>query len=82
MRFSSFPTPSTRPRTRRSVFTATMTSKGQITIPAQLRRRLGLSPGTKVDFRPLDSSRFAARAHRPPRVLDVTDDLPEQEGQR
>ena len=29
---------------------ATMTSKGQITVPAELRARLGLRAGVKVDF--------------------------------
>ena len=29
---------------------ATMTSKGQIVVPAKLRRRYGLKPGTKVYF--------------------------------
>jgi AbrB family looped-hinge helix DNA binding protein len=29
---------------------STMTSKGQIVIPAKLRRRYGLKPGTKVYF--------------------------------
>ena len=30
--------------------TATMTSKGQITIPKRIRERLGLDAGDKVDF--------------------------------
>lgn len=30
--------------------TATMTSKGQITIPADVRRKLRLRAGTKIDF--------------------------------
>lgn len=29
---------------------ATLTSKGQITIPASVRKALGLRPGAKVDF--------------------------------
>lgn len=29
---------------------ATITSKGQITIPVRVRRRLGLKPGDVVDF--------------------------------
>ncbi len=29
---------------------ATMTSKGQITVPAEVRARFRLHPGTKVDF--------------------------------
>lgn len=27
-----------------------MTSKGQVTIPQEVRRRLGIEPGTEVDF--------------------------------
>jgi AbrB family looped-hinge helix DNA binding protein len=30
---------------------ATLTSKGQITIPAAIRKQLHLQPGDKVDFR-------------------------------
>jgi AbrB family looped-hinge helix DNA binding protein len=30
--------------------TATLTSKGQITVPQSVRRALGLQAGTKVDF--------------------------------
>lgn len=30
--------------------TATMTSKGQLTVPAEVRERLGLHTGTRVDF--------------------------------
>jgi len=29
---------------------ATVTSKGQITVPVEVRRKLGLTPGVKVDF--------------------------------
>jgi antitoxin PrlF len=38
---------------------ATMTSKGQITIPKDVRDELGLEPGTKVDF-----VRISAREYR------------------
>jgi antitoxin PrlF len=34
--------------------TATVTSKGQITLPQSVRRALGLEAGTKVDFVPVD----------------------------
>jgi antitoxin PrlF len=30
--------------------TATMTSKGQITIPVKVRKALGLKPGAQIDF--------------------------------
>lgn len=30
--------------------TATMTSKGQITIPSRIRRRLGIDAGDRIDF--------------------------------
>lgn len=33
--------------------TSTMTSKGQITIPRQVREAMGLQAGTKVDFVPV-----------------------------
>jgi antitoxin PrlF len=33
--------------------TATLTSKGQITVPQAVRRALGLHAGTKVDFVPV-----------------------------
>jgi len=29
---------------------ATVTSKGQVTIPSQVRRELGLKPGSQIDF--------------------------------
>lgn len=30
--------------------TATVTSKGQVTIPIDVRQKLGIQPGTKVEF--------------------------------
>jgi antitoxin PrlF len=30
--------------------TSTLTSKGQITVPVETRRRLGLKPGDRVEF--------------------------------
>ena len=38
----------------------TVTSKGQITIPARLRRRFGLTPGTVLEFDE-DASTLTAR---------------------
>ena len=34
---------------------ATVTSKGQVTIPKPVRDHLGIEPGTRVDFRRNDS---------------------------
>ena len=33
--------------------TATVTSKGQVTIPVEVRQRLGIEAGTRVQFIPL-----------------------------
>lgn len=45
---------------------ATLTSKGQITLPAELRRRWQLKPGDRVEFRLLedDSVVLTRRARR------------------
>jgi antitoxin PrlF len=61
--------------------TATLTSKGQITVPQAVRQALGLHAGTKVDFVPVEDGfkvvplhaagssglkgRFAGRAAKP-----------------
>ncbi len=48
---------------------ATVTSKGQITIPKDVRDALGIEPGTKVDF-----VRVSARDYRVrPKNLSVMD---------
>ncbi len=39
--------------------TATITSKGQITLPKQVRDTLGVSPGDRVDFVRLEDGAFA-----------------------
>jgi len=38
--------------------TATVTSKGQVTLPAEVRRRLGLRPGSKLEFIVMDDERL------------------------
>ncbi|MGH3460413.1 MAG: AbrB/MazE/SpoVT family DNA-binding domain-containing protein [Kribbellaceae bacterium] len=38
--------------------TATVTSKGQITIPVEVRRDLGLRTGSRVDFIRLDDGAY------------------------
>jgi AbrB family looped-hinge helix DNA binding protein len=40
---------------------ATLTSKGQITLPAELRRRWNLKPGDQVDFALDDDNRVVVR---------------------
>ena len=42
--------------------TATMTSKGQITIPIKVRRALGLTTGARIDFYEIEDGEYALRA--------------------
>ncbi|MBI2769094.1 MAG: AbrB/MazE/SpoVT family DNA-binding domain-containing protein [Burkholderiales bacterium] len=44
--------------------TATLTSKGQITVPQAVRRALGLHAGTKVDFVPIADGFKVVSLHR------------------
>lgn len=39
--------------------TATMTSKGQLTIPLEVRRRMGLEAGTRIAFVELEDGAYA-----------------------
>ncbi|MGL5909060.1 MAG: AbrB/MazE/SpoVT family DNA-binding domain-containing protein [Phycicoccus sp.] len=41
-----------------------VTSKGQVTIPLEVRRRLGIEPGTEVDFEVQDGSVHLVRRRR------------------
>jgi AbrB family looped-hinge helix DNA binding protein len=47
--------------------TATMTTKGQVTIPLDVRQRLGLDAGDRIEFVELETGVFAIR----PAVADV-----------
>jgi AbrB family looped-hinge helix DNA binding protein len=40
--------------------TATVTAKGQVTLPVEVRRRLGLKPGSKLEFVVIDGDRLEA----------------------
>ena len=39
---------------------ATVTSKGQVTLPAEARKRLRLAPGSKLEFIVIDNERLEA----------------------
>lgn len=45
---------------------ATVTAKGQITIPAQVRAALGLDSGDRVEFVEIESGKFAIIAATQP----------------
>ena len=47
--------------------TATMTSKGQVTIPAEVRQRMGLDTGDRIEFIELGDGGFAIK----PAIDDV-----------
>jgi AbrB family looped-hinge helix DNA binding protein len=52
-----------------------LTSKGQVTIPAAIRERLGLHTGTSVDFavegEAVKITRASGQPHRGERILDA-----------
>jgi len=47
--------------------TATMTTKGQVTIPLDVRQRLGLDAGDRIEFVELESGGYAIK----PAIEDV-----------
>lgn len=47
--------------------TATLTSKGQVTIPAEVRQRMGLGTGDRLEFVELEGGGFAIK----PAIDDV-----------
>lgn len=55
--------------------TAKMTSKGQITIPVEMRKKLGLKPGVRIDFYETEDGVWALRA-RNGSILDLKGCLP------
>ena len=44
---------------------ATLTSKGQVTLPKEIRDRLGLDAGSTLDFQLLPDNTIAVRAVKP-----------------
>ena len=60
-----------------AIYTITVSSKGQITVPAALRRQLGLGRGDRLDIYPMDRQRFVATIRRPSRIMDFAGDLAE-----
>jgi AbrB family looped-hinge helix DNA binding protein len=69
---------------------AKVTSKGQVTLPAELRRALGLKPGDRIDFRKTDKGNYELitktvrfedlrgiiKVDGPPRTIDqILDDV-------
>jgi antitoxin PrlF len=55
---------------------STLTSKGQITLPAELRRRWGLKSGDRVDFTLEDDGRVVLRRWVRRSILEARDELP------
>jgi len=56
-------------------YTTTLTSKGQITIPARLRRALGIRRGTRLAVYPRLDGNFEGRVIRPSCIMDFAGDL-------
>jgi AbrB family looped-hinge helix DNA binding protein len=60
---------------------ATMTSKGQVTIPADIRKALGLSAGERVVFTRLEDGTTVMRA-KTRSILDLKAMLKSKRGKR
>jgi antitoxin PrlF len=55
---------------------ATMTSKGQLTVPKEIRDRLGLKPGDKVELVPSGEQAVTMRKRRSLSLDEVLGSLP------
>ena len=51
------------------MITATITAKGQITIPAKIRKALGLDAGARIEFEEVEPGRYL---FKPAQTLPVT----------
>lgn len=56
--------------------TATMTSKGQLTVPKEIRDRLGLKPGDKVELVPYGEQAVTLRKRRSVPLRELFGSLP------
>lgn len=57
-------------------FTTIATSKGQLTIPKEIREKLNLKAGVKVDIYPTtDGTGFIGRLQRKSRIMEFAGDL-------
>ncbi|MEK0083076.1 AbrB/MazE/SpoVT family DNA-binding domain-containing protein [Benzoatithermus flavus] len=56
--------------------TATMTSKGQLTVPKEIRDQLGLKPGDKVELVPSGDDRVVMRKRRTIELKELFGILP------
>ena len=54
--------------------TTTTTSKGQLTIPKEIRDKIGLKKGVRVDIYPTKDG-FEGKLHRKSRIMDFAGDL-------
>ena len=56
--------------------TATVTSKGQITLPVELRRRWGIKSGDRIDFILESENRVVVRKRIRRSIFESRDELP------
>lgn len=54
---------------------ATMTSKGQVTVPADIRAKLGIRAGDRLDFHLADSGKLSVVAVKRRSILESRQDL-------
>jgi AbrB family looped-hinge helix DNA binding protein len=62
--------------------TSTVTSKGQVTIPKEIRTRLGLKPGDRLDFHLDDQGELKVRFATEPTYLRLFGLLRHRAGKR
>ncbi len=59
----------------RPPYIVTVTSKGQMSVPIAICRKLGVKPGTKFDIYPMGGESIRATVRRPSRILEYAGDL-------